>query len=242
MNRRSLRVFSLMACAAGAGLCCGCAGSVRILSSSSGAGPLGEATVHWVHVGEQVDFKIDAPQETSYVIMDLCGERMVLRDSGEGYRFTRLFDDSWRDRSCQVRATAYRQMDGPDIPGRDDSGQLMKDQPKEDRPDEILATAVVQLRCYQSQIRFRVRPVKGVDLGKAVLKIFGPDNRIWVLRRAQGGQEGFTILGPEPGGAYVVFYEPRSEQINRSGTTRVVFSAEGDGQKRIFREIMLQTP
>lgn len=241
-HRRTLLVGRLWLAGA---LCClsGCAQSVGITGSSAGSGQRARQNPHFVHVGERVDFVIDPPEDCSYVLVDFCGQEILLdQHDGKKFTFDKLFDQSWADKNCLIRARAYKTQGHIDVLGPDSSGKVLKRNRQDDPADLLLGQGYMQLRCYQSQIRLTLRPSRNVRWERGILKITGQDNRVWLIRQAQFGREGFTVLGPNTGGNYIVFYEPRANQINRSGKTEVIFTVPDGPNRTIHRKILLRTP
>ncbi len=222
---------------------CGCAQLVHITGNSAGSAELAGQNPHFVQVGERVDFTIEAPEDCSYVLVDFCGHQILLdQRDGEKFTFDKLFDQSWAEKNCQIRARAYKQQGRMDVVGPDSSGKLLKLTRQDDPADLLLGQGYMQVRCYQSQIRLTLRPSDNVRWERGILKIIGRDSRVWLIRQAQFGREGFTVLGPNGGGNYIVFYEPRARQLNRSGRTEVIFTVPDGPDQTIHRKILLRTP
>ncbi len=226
----------------------GCACSVQIWgnSDSDDLANYSRRNPHYVHVGEITDFKVTLePDIASYVIVDFCGNLFFAKKTKAGvYSFEKSFDEKWRGRKCNVVVRAFRQNGKRDY--RERKGIVKKFVPYMDPPDDLLCQATMQIYCYQSKIILKVRTSnrKEPNWNYGKLMIFGPDEKVSVIKYGKPGIDGFTAFGPEwSSGAYIVFYEPKADQVHRFGRTHVRFTVpDPKTKKKITVEGYISTP
>ncbi len=226
----------------------GCACNVQIWgnSDSDDLSSYSRRSPHYIHVGEIVDFKVTVePDITSYVLVDFCGDIFFAKKVKDGvYSFEKSFDEKWRGRKCNIVVRAFKQNGKRDY--RERKGVIKKFVAYMDPPDDVLCQSSMRIYCYQSKIILRVKTSnrKEPDWNYGKLVIFGPEKKVSVIRYGRPGIDGFTAFGPEwSSGAYIVFYEPKADQIHRAGRTKVRFTVPDPGTKKeITVEEYINTP
>jgi len=205
----------------------GCASSsVQLWANSSVVDPKDytRSNPQNVHVGETTQFRVVVePDVASYVMIDFAGESYLLEKGGAGlYAFNRQFTETWRDRSVQIEARAFRQHGQPDYALI--NGKVARSSKPTDPSDEFLGTSTMTVECYQSTVIMHVGLASEPDWTQGVLEIFGPGGKITKIGLASRGRRGFIVAGKSAStGTYVVFYEPAASEIFRTGRTRAVF-------------------
>ncbi len=226
----------------------GCAAQVHIWanSDSDDAKVFSMRSPHHIHIGELVQFQITVkPDIASYVLMDFGGKLQILAKTAPGqYSFNKSFGEKWRDRRATVVVRAFRTI------GKRDYVKVnkfvRKNHLKDDPPDELLGAASMQIVCYQSKVILKFSTVnnKEPDWNTGKLLIYGRGNKVSKIPLGHPGVDGFTALGTELGSnKYIIFYEPRQNQVHKTGTTKVEFTIIDPTTKKTIRQDMLiQTP
>ncbi len=181
---------------------------------------------HYVHVGENVQFRVYVqPDAASYVLLDFGGNLYMLPKISPGeYGLTKKFEDSWRDRTCYLTASAYRKL------GRSDymaEGTIVRKMNLENDPaDQFLGSGSMSMVCYQSKVVIQIKAAGTTepDWSKASLRVFGLNNQIFTIPMGQPSSDGFVALGRDAWGYYNIFYEPVFGQIHRTGKTKAIFT------------------
>ncbi len=181
---------------------------------------------HYIHVGETVQFRVYVqPDLAAYVLMDIEGQLVMLPKINPGeYALTKQFDDHWRDHDLYLTAVAYRQV------GRSDyltEGTLLrKINAANDPPDQVLGSGTMKISCYQSKLLIQIKApaTPEPDWSRASLQLYGLNDRLSTIPLGHPGSDGFAALGRDAWGYYNIFYEPRFDQIRRSGKTKAIFT------------------
>ncbi len=226
----------------------GCACNVQIWgnSDSDNLKIFSQRNPHFVHIGEMTEFKVTVnPDIASYLLVDFCGKLSFAKRTGKGeYSFEKSFDEKWRDRNCNVIVRAFKQNGKRDY--RTHRGRVVKSKRYNDPPDELLGEASMRIYCYQSKIILKIKTTdeKEPDWPRGRLVIFGSNKKVTVVKYGRPGVDGFTGFGPELfSGAYIVFYEPKSSHVHRTGKTRVKFSIPDPVTRKIITvEDFIDTP
>ncbi|MFA5865626.1 MAG: hypothetical protein WC975_13185 [Phycisphaerae bacterium] len=228
-------------------LLAGCSGSqVQIWANSNSDDPkiYTQQNTHYIHVGEVAQLRIVVqPDIANYVTINLGGQLYMMPKVNPGeYALMKRFDSRWFGVICPVEVQAWRQNGRCDYLIEDNL--VRKLATGDDPPDTLLASANTRVCCYQSKVVFDINLPgnKEPDWSKAVLTIFGPENRISTIYQGRVGLEGFTALGRDASGRYTIFYEPNLEQIHKTGKTRMVLTILDSDNKEQTYEIWLDTP
>lgn len=206
----------------------GCVSEVHIWANSDAGSPdeYSRVSPQRVYIGETMQFRVTVqPDVASYVLLDFEGQQHILSRIREGeYSYSHYFGEDWRRRVAKLDVRAYRQR------GRRDyvrEGERIVHRLRQgDDPDELVGSASMTLRCYQATVSMRVHLPNGVkpDWEKAWLELTGRDGHVKRVTLGQPGQHGFIVLGPSAFGEdYTVFYEPRHDEVQTTGKTKVVF-------------------
>jgi hypothetical protein len=224
--------------------CSECRVQVWANSNSDDANVGSSSSPHYVHVGETVQFRVYVqPDAASYVLMDFGGNMYMLpRVSPGEYGLTKKFDDSWRDRTCYITASAYRKL------GRSDymaEGTIVRKMDIENDPaDQFLGSGSMSVVCYQSKVVIRIKAGNPEpDWSKASLRIFGLNNQVFTIPMGRPTSDGFVALGQDTWGYYNIFYEPSFNQIHRTGKTRAIFTyPDSNAKNEQTLELWFDTP
>lgn len=223
---------------------CACKVSIWANSDSDSTVDYTRSNPHYAHVGETVQFRITVePDIASYVVMDLGGDVEVLSKVRSGqYALTTTFDDRWRDRSVKLAVRAYKQV------GRRDfvklRGKAIHRPRAGDQADTLLGLARMTVRCYQSRIMFKLSLRGGgePDWDAARVEVFGSGDKITRVGLGKPGEHGFVVLGVGAfSGKRIVVYEPRHDELRRTGKTKVVFVLPVKGGQGIREERWIDT-
>jgi hypothetical protein len=126
-----------------------------------------------------------------------------------------------------------------------DNGKIKYLPTVDDPADVLLGSGNIRIWCYQSKIVVRFRTSNGAepDWSKGQLQIFGVHDNVTTLKLGQPGVDGFSAIGKDTGWYYTVFYQPKLEQIRKSGKTKVLFTIpDPTTQNQIHQEIQIDTP
>lgn len=221
----------------------GCACQVRVWANSDTDDPR-DYTVsspHYIHVGETTQFRVTVePDIADYVLMDFGGSLATLNRVGPGqYAYSKRFDRAAKEK---VSVKAYRQVGRRDVVER--RGRIVRQKRFGDDADQVLGSGNMVVRCYQSKVAIRVPGTgKGEpDWARGRLEILGPGAKVTRVGYGASGKGGFVVLGPTAvGKKYVVYYQPKHDQVRRAGQTQVVFTfVDGQG-KKIVKNAFIDT-
>lgn len=244
---------------AGLAALCGSTGCTTFpgsLATDSGPSPLewSEADHQLVHVGERVRFSFvlarDSRKKSAINpvgLVDYCignvGEQRIeatLTATGH-YRFTWDMSDRRPGEVIDVSAAAYRTRGTRDIMKFGDTW-VRADAPS-DQPDSLLSRDHLRLTVYQSRIELPCqRPLDDLDMTTGRLEIITADGSVTRILLGTDGGGGFTYTGPDAGGKYVVFYDPRAVELNKKGTTAVRFRVRDVANNPHVFDAVLKTP
>ncbi len=197
----------------------------------------------WAHVGEHVEFSfaltkgvlhreaIDPFGLSDYCVATCGAERVEAELDGTGhYRFGFDVVGVRPGDVVSVSVAAYRRRGLRDA--RLIGGRWMRADVPHDPKDVSVARDALDLRVYQTVVELPIdHPTADLDMGTGRLELVKNDgDRSSVLGdRADGA--GFTHTQVGQSGRYVVTYEPRADQLNKTGTTSIrftVFDRKGD--------------
>ncbi|MCK4658884.1 MAG: hypothetical protein KAV82_05120 [Phycisphaerae bacterium] len=186
------------------------------------------------HVGETVRFSfvltklLEKHPISPSGIADYCiialGDQYAEADLGGGGKFMLSYHmpEHWADREIRVLATAYR------IYGRRDrmviGGELMQVDNASDPADKIIARASINMLVYQSRVELTLpRGAHDFDFGTGRLIIRKNDGTASTAALARPPIGGFTVDGPDEKNVFTARFEPRHDQVNRTGSTTAEF-------------------
>ena len=225
----------------------GCAGTNVQIWANSDSNNVKNYTMrnpHYVHVGETVDFHVlVSTMKASYVVLKCDGEYFLLPSVVDrDYTFSKTFDESWRGQTCQMEFRAYKTEGQPDY--YESNGRVLKREDEAEPVDLEVGFGVMRVICYQSAIRIRVitRENKEPDWTKGDLMI-SADDQVTHVGLGKVGEDGFSAIGGDGHRTWIIFYEPKADQLSRSGRSRVTFTVpDPSTQKTIKEEFWIDTP
>jgi hypothetical protein len=219
----------------------GCVWYNSALFVDSPEGPAGNAIAcddktYFAHAGQPAvfTFEIEGPADYAEVYYSEQAPPDTVTSSGEGYfKFRTVFErPTAPDSPVLLEAVAYL------IRGRQDrmfvDGEAIVRKPSDDVPDRKVAGTTVKVYVYQSEVAIDIPPVElSSNWAAARLVIETGSGRSSTVYLAEGSTRGFTVIGPDEQGAYVVRYRPRYHEIDPRGRNRAIFSArDRNGQLR----------
>lgn len=213
----------------------GCASQVQIWanSDSNDLKEYAQTNPHYVHVGETIRFRVTmaAPGMASYLVVEFDGEVDLVDESAVGeYAFSETFGDEFRGRTVPLKVRAYQQVGKRDYLKR--ASKVLYTPVAHDGVDKMVGSAVLRIHCYQSKIAMNLKLGAEPDWEKGTLSIFGPAGKTAQVKLGKMGRHGFAVVGVAAfGGGYVLFYEPRHDEVQRAGITRAVFTLAGPNGK-----------
>lgn len=207
----------------------GCMSQVRLWSNADSDNPhdYTPRSPQYVHVGEIVQFRVTVePDDADYVLLRIGKEvRLLNRASPGQYSFSKQFDKSWANRTAKLQVQAFKQI------GRRDfvkiRSEVIKRPARVDERDRNLGSASMTVNCYQSKVVIKVKIAGTVepDWRRATLELFNAKGKPIRVGYGKPGQHGFVVLGPKAfGGEYVIYYEPKYNEVRKTGQTPVLFS------------------
>jgi hypothetical protein len=225
----------------------GCTHHAQLWANSDSDDPKSYSTAspQHVHVGETVQFRVTIePDDIDYIVLDFDGELDLPSKVVNGqYAFTKQIPQSWRGRTVTVTARVYRKFGKPDY--YEQQGRLVYRAAKYDDADQVLATSSLAIACYQTTVDITIagQRSRAPNLDQAYLLIYGPDGKVTRVNKSLPGQHGFVVLGPlAMSSNYAVHYEPKWDEVRRSGKTRVVLkSATSGGGSETLGEMWIVT-
>jgi hypothetical protein len=200
---------------------------------------------HYAYAGETVNFHImTQPDIASYVMLKCDGDYDFLPKVGPGeYAFTKTFDPSWRNQHCDIDIRAYRRVGRSDY--YQENGKVLKRHDRDEPIDQEIGFASMRLICYQSTVRIKLstKDKKEPNWSKGELALYGAEDAVSRVQWGRAGSDGFTAIGCDDWGTWIVFYEPKWDEVCRAGRTRVVFSVpDPSTNETITKEIWIDTP
>ncbi len=207
------------------------------LASNTGPPPPGtiwsNASRQWVHLGEEVAFdfvlhdlrgrRVDAVGWADYGVATIQSDRIEVEpDSAGRFQFSYRFDHAEPGEQIDVHLTAYRQRGSRDF--MNVQGRWLRSANPGDQPDQKVAADAIQMTLYLAPIELAIeQPPDEFDPNTGVLR-FDPSSRkvnsIYVNRP---DRPGFTLTRPNAEGFCIVHYQPKGNELNASGETKVHF-------------------
>jgi hypothetical protein len=200
-----------------------------------------------VHLGEHVEFSfgiskgvIVKQHRDPFGIVDYCiasaGPELIEADLDRTGHYRFAFDviDLRPGQVVTVTATAYRQRELRDI--REIGETWIRSDDPYDQPDARFCRDSVALTVYKSVVELPVDDAVGdLDLEGARLELHRSDGTVSTAYSRSRDPDGFEIGEPDADGVRIITYEPKAEQINKSGATYVkLIALDAAGRERVF--------
>ena len=205
-----------------------------------------------VHVGEEVRFDfvlhdwadnlLNPLGMADYCATVIQGERIEVDAGPSGhFQFRYRFDDVAPGERINIRVDAYRQRGDRDYMYVRD--RWLHTLNPLDQPDRRVASASIRLTAYRAAIELSiVRPPDDLDPDTGVLRLHKRDGSTKSFFVDRPGRRGFTVDGPTADGYYYFRLQPRGNELNTSGTTRVEIEVYDLSGRPHYAETILDTP
>lgn len=234
----------------------GCISIKASLATDSGPSRTGWSTLdtQLVHVGERVGFSVVLVRSmrskapiSPLGVADYCiasvGTDMIeadLDDDGH-YRFAYDIVGRRSGEVIPVSAVLYRQRGRRDI--MKVGGTWVQGDDPYDQTDHVVARASLRLIVYSSQLDLPVEhPQLDLEMAAGRMEIRKSDGLTTDIYYQRGGNRGFLYTDPDEKGAYHVTYQPRADELNKCGTTRIRFSTYDTAGNPHVTDALINTP